>query len=283
MAMRAGHTRELGQTSAGVGHVQPLRFYVKSHKGVSLPPVLQRSPLQSTSSHFSVTSHSDYTRKPQTRPLTNTPHPKAPPHWNTHFLNELAQRLRNCGTVHLLPQPISEVQDNYRGQSAKRGPLLDHYSTLLTLYGQLVPDQDPTGTVDRSLSTAHADYRRYSSSEIVPLSGVEAPPSHLSVTKSSAHSHLPSHKAPPTMSCFPRLPRPAMPLPYTGKHSQYMESFHIHTPRFGASPAALTDWRAARNGSGDGGAKRGLRDILEVPKMYQTENQAYGGNRTVLV
>jgi hypothetical protein len=33
--------------------------------------------------------------------------------------------------VRLLSQPISEMQDSYRGQAAPHGPLLDHYCTLL--------------------------------------------------------------------------------------------------------------------------------------------------------
>ncbi|XP_029583015.1 stabilizer of axonemal microtubules 3 isoform X2 [Salmo trutta] len=280
MALWKGHRRELGQTSAGVGHmyVQPLPFYVESHK---------RSPLVSTSSHFSVTSRLEHDRKPQTGPLANTRHPRAPPHWNTHFLNELAQQLRDCGTVRLLSQPISEMQDSYRGQSAPQGPLLDHYCTLLALYGQLDPGQTPTVTADPYVSTAHAYYRRFSRSEIAPSSGLEAPSSYLSLNKSSTHSRLPGHKAPPTMSCHPWLPRPSVPLPYGGKHSLYRDSFRVPAPHpapSGPSPVAIPDWRQAGTETGAGGAKRGLlRDIVEVPKMYLTENRVYGGNRTVLV
>uniref|UniRef100_A0A673WIF3 Zgc:193811 n=1 Tax=Salmo trutta TaxID=8032 RepID=A0A673WIF3_SALTR len=329
MALWKGHRRELGQTSAGVGHmyVQPLPFYVESHKGASLPPLFQRSPLVSTSSHFSVTSRLEHDRKPQTGPLANTRHPRAPPHWNTHFLNELAQQvrrerlsvcvcvglcfhskvapdwlcvcrpppvppppppqLRDCGTVRLLSQPISEMQDSYRGQSAPQGPLLDHYCTLLALYGQLDPGQTPTVTADPYVSTAHAYYRRFSRSEIAPSSGLEAPSSYLSLNKSSTHSRLPGHKAPPTMSCHPWLPRPSVPLPYGGKHSLYRDSFRVPAPHpapSGPSPVAIPDWRQAGTETGAGGAKRGLlRDIVEVPKMYLTENRVYGGNRTVLV
>ncbi|XP_038834978.1 uncharacterized protein zgc:193811 isoform X4 [Salvelinus namaycush] len=250
MALWKGHRRELGQTSAGVGHmyVQPVPFYVESHKGASLPPLFQRSPLVSTSSHFSVTSRLEHDRKPQTGPLANTLHPRAPPHWNTHFLNELAQQ---------------------------------------ALYGQLDPGQTPTVTADPLVSTAHAYYRRFSRSEIAPSSGLEAPSSYLSLNKSSTHSRLPGHKAPPTMSCHPWLPRPSVPLPYGGKHSLYRDSFRVPAPHpapSGPSPVAIPDWRQAGTETGAGGAKRGLlRDIVEVPKMYLTENRVYGGNRTVLV
>ncbi|XP_071267574.1 stabilizer of axonemal microtubules 3 isoform X1 [Salvelinus alpinus] len=289
MALWKGHRRELEQTSAGVGHmyVQPVPFYVESHKGASLPPLFQRSPLVSTSSHFSVTSRLEHDRKPQTGPLANTLHPRAPPHWNTHFLNELAQQLRDCGTVRLLSKPISEMQDSYRGQAAPHGPLLDHYCTLLALYGQLDPGQTPTVTADPLVSTAHAYYRRFSRSEIAPSSALEAPSSYLSLNKSSTHSRLPGHKAPPTMSCHPWLPRPSVPLPYGGKHSLYRDSFRVPAPHpapSGPSPVAIPDWRQAGTETGAGGAKRGLlRDIVEVPKMYLTENRVYGGNRTVLV
>ncbi|XP_019906432.1 uncharacterized protein zgc:193811 isoform X2 [Esox lucius] len=269
VSMTMGHRREQGLTSTGVGHayVRNLPFYVKIHK---------RSTLVSTSGHFSVTSHSEHDRKPQTGPLANPQHPKASPLWNTHFLNALAQRRRNCGTVHLLSRPISEMQDSYRGQTAPQGPMVDHYSTL-----RLDPDQALTVTADPCVSTAHADYRIYSRSEIAPPSGQEAPTSNLSLTKSSTHNRLPAHKAPPTVSCHPRLPRPTVPLPYTGKHSLYRESFQVPSPH--PAPSASIPG-PARAGFGGGGAQRGLlRDILEVPKMYLTENQAYGGNRTVLV
>ncbi|XP_041719637.1 uncharacterized protein zgc:193811 isoform X2 [Coregonus clupeaformis] len=282
MALREGHRRELGQTALALS--QPLPYYKESHK---------RSPLVSTSGHFSVTSRLEHDRKPQTGPLANTLHPRAPPHWKTHFLNKLAQQLRDCGTVQLLSRPISEMQDSYRGQAAPQAPLLDHCSTLLALYGQLDPGQAPTVTADPCVSTAHADYRRFSRSEIAPSSGLEAPPSYLSLTKSSTHSRLPGHKAPPTMSCHPRLPRPSVSLPYGGKNSLYRDSFRVpapHPARSGPSPAAIPDWgragteAGAGTGAGAGGAKRGiLRNIVEVPKMYLTENRVYGGNRTVLV
>lgn len=71
----------------------------------------------------------------------------------------------------------------------------------------------------------------------------------------------------------------------------YRDSFRMPAPHpapSGPSPAAIPDWgkagTEAEAGTGAGGAKRGLlRDIVEVPKMYLTENRVYGGNRTVLV
>ena len=124
-------------------------------------------------------------------------------------------------------------------------------------------------------------------SEIAPISGLEAPSSYLSLKKSSTHSRLPGHKAPPTMSCHPWLPRPSVPLPFGGKHSLYRDSFRVLAPHpapSGPSPVAIPDWRQPGPETGAGGAKRGLlRDIVEVPKMYLTENRVYGGNRTVLV
>ncbi|KAJ7989913.1 hypothetical protein DPEC_G00309420 [Dallia pectoralis] len=302
MTLGLGRWRGERQTSTGVGHVYipSLPFHVDSNKGLSLPPLLQRPTPVPTSRYFSVTYQSEHNQKPLTGPLANTRHPKATPHWDACSLNELAQRcvsvifmlaiyllslsssllkLRNCEPVRLISRPVSEMQDRYRGQTAPQSPLLDHYCPLLARYGQLDPGQALTVTVDPCVSTTHVDYRRYSRSETAPLTG-QADTSYLSLTKSSAHSRLPAHKTPPTVSCHPRLPRPSVPLPYTGKHSLYGESFQVPVPHPAPSESLPGP---AWTGSGDA-AKRGLfRNILEVPKMYLTENQAYGGNQTVLV
>lgn len=131
-----------------------------------LPPVLQRQNRVPGSAHFSLTSHTEHDRKPLNGPLYNEIHSKAPPHWTTHFLDELAQRVRSVcvclkysfylknllfvfGTVYRLwsfmfdpPQlrdhptvrvvsdPISEMQDQYRGQLAACAPLGEHYSKI---------------------------------------------------------------------------------------------------------------------------------------------------------
>uniref|UniRef100_A0A674CH23 Uncharacterized protein n=1 Tax=Salmo trutta TaxID=8032 RepID=A0A674CH23_SALTR len=139
------------------------------------------------------------------------------------------------------------------GQAVPQGPLVDHYSTLLRVVCVRPIPLSPT---------SHLSLLR---SEIAPSSGLEASPSYLSLNKSSTHNHLPGHKAPPTMPCHPRL------------HRLYRDSFRMPAPHpapSGPSPA----------GTGAGGAKRGLlKDIVEVPNMYLTENQVYWGNRTMLV
>lgn len=99
------------------------------------------------------------------------------------------------------------------------------------------------------------------------------------LTKSGAHSRLPAHKAPSTLSCQPRLPRLPLPLPHRGKTSLYMDSFAVPVP-----PPASQTTIVAQNGVKlqDGG--RGLlQDILSVPKMYSTENQTYGKNKMSMV
>lgn len=60
-----------------------------------LPPVHRRHN-RVPSAHFHLTSHTEHDRKPLTGPLYNEIHSKAPPHWTTHFLNELSHRVSVC-------------------------------------------------------------------------------------------------------------------------------------------------------------------------------------------
>ncbi|XP_072550249.1 stabilizer of axonemal microtubules 3 [Salminus brasiliensis] len=272
----------LAQTSAGVGHYSHQRLppvHTESCKNAPLPPRLQRGNRVPGPLHYSLTSHTEYDSKPIDGPLGNTMYSKASPHWNTHFLNELAQKLRDCRSVKVVSKPVSEMQDCYRGRSAPHEPLVDHCRTLLALYGRL--DRAPALLPkEPQLSTSQADYRRFSRSELAPPSALNAPPIQGTLTKSAALSRLPPHKVPPDAASRLQLPRPCLALPHGGGHSLYMDSFTVPAclPKL-HTPAAAQDGAKCREKSG-----RGLTEhILEVPKMYNTENQTCGKGKMVLV
>ncbi|XP_067088833.1 uncharacterized protein zgc:193811 [Osmerus mordax] len=267
--------QKVRQTSSGIGHIytQPPPFFVESRKGL---------PLVSDANRFSVTSRTDYNSKPLTGPLATTRYPRAPPHWNIHYINELSQKLRNCESVRVLSRPVSEMQDSFKGLAAQECPQLDNYNTLR---GE--SDYGDTGAGVRGLRPMFQAYNKVTS-EITPPS-LDALPSRLGLLKSSAHSHLPPHKAPPRVSCGPRLPPPVVTLPYAGKYSVYRSSFTVPAPQPGPTGpqlGAMQGWGSAAVQARDGaeGAQRGLlRSILEVPKMYLAESQTYGGKKKVLV
>ncbi|XP_030649777.1 stabilizer of axonemal microtubules 3 [Chanos chanos] len=241
--------RDPGKTSSGIAHayIQPLPFYTESSKDALLPPLLRRQTLVPVSTHFSLPSHTDYGRKPL---------------------------LRDSSAVKMPSQPISETMDCYRGQSAPPRPLVVHYSPLQALSGQLDANQAPVPRT-RVLSTTHTDFRPYSRSELA-----RPPDLGANLTKSSAYSRLPAHKAPPTVSCHPRLALQPMPLPYGGKNSVYKDTFTIPGRHPEISSPATTSDRPKHTNVGDRGL---LQDIMEVPKMYNTENQRYGSTELVLV
>lgn len=117
-------------------------------------------------------------------------------------------------------------------------------------------------------------------SDLSPRSVLDAATFNGKLTKSGAYSRLPAHKAPSTLSCQPRLPRPPLPLPHRGKSSLYMDSFMV--PVAPSTSQAADIAQSGVKWEEDGG--RGLLlDILGVPKMYSTENQTYGRNRMSLV
>lgn len=72
----------------------PSTTFLSLPQNAPLPPVLQRQNKVPASAHFSLTSHTEHDRKPLNGPLYNEIHSKAPAHWTTHFLNELAQKVR---------------------------------------------------------------------------------------------------------------------------------------------------------------------------------------------
>lgn len=117
-------------------------------------------------------------------------------------------------------------------------------------------------------------------SDLSPRSVLDAATFNGTLTKSGAHSRIPAHKAPSTLSCQPRLPRTPLPVPHRGKSSLYMDSFTVPVPPPTSRAAGVA--HSGVKWQEDGG--RGvLLDILGVPKMYSTENQTYGGNKTSMV
>uniref|UniRef100_A0A8C1C5V3 Zgc:193811 n=1 Tax=Cyprinus carpio carpio TaxID=630221 RepID=A0A8C1C5V3_CYPCA len=252
-------------TTTGHTHLQPFPFYFKTCKNAPLPPVLQRQNKGPASAHFSFTSHTVHDRKPLNGSLYNEIHSKAPEHWTTHFFSELAHR-RDWPTVRVASNLIGEMQDHYRGQLAAREPPAEHFSMMQALY--------------RKLETTTTDFKQFNRSDLSPRSVLDAATFNGTSTKSGAHSQLPAHKAPSTLSCQPRLPRTPLPVPHRGKSSLYMDSLTAPVP-----PPALQATGVAQSGvkwQEDGG--RGvLLDILGIPTMYSTENQTYGGNTMSMV
>ncbi|XP_066499118.1 uncharacterized protein zgc:193811 isoform X2 [Hoplias malabaricus] len=248
-------------------------------QGALLPPLLQGESRMPGPLHYSLTSHTEHDYKPSNGPLGNPIYSKAHPHWDTNFLNELAQKLRDHRSIRVVSAPVSEMRDRYRGQSAPHQPLVEHYRTLLALYGQL----DRTSALlpkEPRVSTTQEDYRRFSRSELSPPSALDAPPIKGTLTKSAALSRLPPHKAPPPTTSQLQLPRPCVALPHGGRSSLYTDSFSVSS-RLPKVSATVADYDRGNVMTESG---RGLlHSILEVPKMYGTENQTYGKGRIVLV
>ncbi|XP_067272259.1 uncharacterized protein zgc:193811 [Pseudorasbora parva] len=268
------------QTSTTIGHMhlQPSPFYLKTYKNAPLPPVIQHQNRVPASAHFSLTSHTEHDRKPLSGPLYNEIHSKAHPHWTTHFLNELAQRLRDHPTVRVVSNPISEMQDQYRGQLAACEPLGEHFSKMQALYRQLETAQ--VFLQEPVRSTTKTDFKQFYRSDLSPRSVLDADTFNGKLTKSGAHSRFPAHKAPSTLSCQPRLPRPPLPLPHRGKSSLYMDSFTEPVPPPTLQPADIAQSRVKWEEDNGRGL---LLDVLGVPKMYSTENQTYGRNKRSMV
>ncbi|XP_065130097.2 stabilizer of axonemal microtubules 3 [Paramisgurnus dabryanus] len=271
--------RKLGRTSTNIGHVYtpPLPFNFNTCKNAPLPPVLRRQNEVPVSAQFTLTSHSAHDRKPLTGPLHNEIYSKAPPHWTTHFLNELAHRLRDHVTVRVVSKPISEMQDSYRGQPAPCESLNGHYSMIQALYRQLNKTQSLVQ--EPICSTTKTDFKHFNRSNLTPCSVMDEATFIGSLTKSGAHSRLPAHKAPSTLSCQPRLPCPHLPLPYRGKSSVYVDSFKAPVPA--PLPTRNIAHRVVKQQ--ERGSRDPLQDILSVPKMYSTENQIYGKNKMSVV
>ncbi|KAI5097121.1 hypothetical protein C0J45_12430, partial [Silurus meridionalis] len=235
-----------------------------------LPPLLRRrvpGPL-----HYSVTSHTVHHPKPVDVVLRNVIYSNAPPHWCTHFLNRLPQKLRDSRSVKLVSAPpVSEMQEQYRGRSAPDEPLEPHYRTLRALHGQL-HQASVLLQGEPALSTAHSDYRRFSRSESTPPS---ASPNRRPFPERPALIHPPSQQTPPCTSSQLRLPRPSIPVSYGGRSSVYMGSFSAPA----RPPVSSTRVLARTEETGPDP----LQHVLGVPEMYSTENKTYGTGRTVLV
>ncbi|KAK3552731.1 hypothetical protein QTP86_021109 [Hemibagrus guttatus] len=223
-------------------------------------------------------TYTDHDPKPVESVWRNVIYSKAAPHWRTHFLNGLAEKLRDSRSVRLLSAPpVSEMQDQYRGRSAPYEPLKPHYRMLQTLHGQL-HQSSVLLPREPALSTAHTDYRRFSRSELALLSASDASPTHGHFTKCATLPRLQAHKAPHGASSQLQLPRPTVPIPHGGRSSVYMDSFGVPAPLTMSSTTSMT----ALAGTEESGRSL-LQHILGVPEMYSTENQTYGKGRMVLV
>ncbi|KAG5279941.1 hypothetical protein AALO_G00083230 [Alosa alosa] len=214
-------------TSTGIGHkfVHPPPFHKSSSRLKGPPPLsLDYRPCIPVASIFTSTSQMDHSRKPLTGPLADVKYPLAPPHWKTHTMTDLNRRIKDCWALRVLPSPTSETRDHYRGQPARISPSTAPSYELLALYGKLAADQTvpPPGPV---LSTTHRDYRHFNSFELNSSYSGQAKPLPEGLTKSSAYSHMPGHKAPSTTSCYPRLSRRSVAVPYGAYTSLYRDSF----------------------------------------------------------
>ncbi|KAJ8402536.1 hypothetical protein AAFF_G00366190 [Aldrovandia affinis] len=197
--------RDLAQTSTGIGHIYrlPLPCNIDSQRGAPLPPLLCHTRLITPSRHFSSSVSMEHDRKPLTGPLTQPLYPKASPHWAVNFVDELGDKLRDCHATRMLSQPVSEMQDRYRGLSAPQRQVARHYSMPLALYRQFETDKIPFLN-EPYISTAHTDYRRFSRSELFPPGCLY----------DGDYSKMPAPKAPPRPSCQPFLHRPLLHVPY---------------------------------------------------------------------
>ncbi|KAI1884683.1 hypothetical protein AGOR_G00228940 [Albula goreensis] len=245
----------------------PVSYGIESQRGEPLPPLLQRPCLITPKRHFSTSVSVEHGRKPLIGPLAHPRHSKASPHWALNFVDELGDRLRDCHAVRTVSQPISDTQDRYRGMSAPLRPEAPPYAVLPALHRQFETDKVPILNVPY-ISTTRADYRRFSRSEVLPVgvswSGDDG--------GDSAPRAAPSQKYQPFLHC------PLQHVPHGGLSTLYRDSYSTPTaPSAPPGPAHAPDWSNAEAG------RDLLRHILKVPKMYSTENQTYGRNKTILV
>ncbi|XP_060758419.1 stabilizer of axonemal microtubules 3 [Neoarius graeffei] len=244
-----------------------------------LPPVLQRRI--SRPQHYIVTSYTEHDPKPVDGVLSNVIYSKAPPHWRTHFLNDLAQKLRDTRSVRLVSAPpVTEMQEQYRGRSAPYEPQEPHYRTLQAQLGQIHQSSGLLLPKEPALSTTRTDYRHFSRSELAPLSALDASPTCGPFTKRAALIRPPPHSALPGASSQLQLPRPSIPVPHGGRSSVYMDSFSRPAPPPMSSTHVAVLAETKRTEESGWGL---LQHIPDVPEMYSTENQMYGKGRLVLV
>ncbi|XP_060749145.1 uncharacterized protein zgc:193811 [Tachysurus vachellii] len=267
-------------TSRGLDHdpVHPQLLDTHSCKNAPLPPVLQRRAPRAPQY---ITSYMEHDPKPVDDVLRNVIYPKAAPHWRAHYLSDLAKKLRDSRSVRSVSAPpVSEMKDQYRGRSAPYQPLEPHYRTLQTLHGQLHQPSD-LQPEEPAISTTHADYRRFSRSELALLSGSDDSPTHAHLTKSATPPRLLALEAPPSTSSQLQLHRPPVPVPHGGRSSLYMDSIGLPA----SLPKSCTTSMAALAGTNHNGESELslLEHVLDVPEMYGTENQTYGKGKIVLV
>ncbi|TSQ23938.1 Actin-related protein 2/3 complex subunit 1A [Bagarius yarrelli] len=272
-------------------------------KNAPLPPQLQK---RGPGSHYhSVTSYMEHHSKPKVTKLPkDVVYSKAPPHWSTHLVNNLAQKLRDTRSLRLASMPPhSEMQDQYRERSAPCDPLEPHYRPLKVRRRSHILANGADGQThaahvyfiqalhkrlnqssvllpeESTLSTAQAVHRRFSRSELEPFSASDAFLARGPLSQSA--TTLPKHQAPPTTPSQLHLHRLPVPVPHGGRSSVYKNSFSVPAP----PPRSFTSCMAASAGTKctEESGRSLLQHILNVPEMYNTENQTYGRGMTVLV
>ncbi|KAL2101122.1 hypothetical protein ACEWY4_002883 [Coilia grayii] len=209
-------------TSTGIGHkfVHPPPFHSScSLKKGPLPLSLDSKFQMFAASSLIPTSHMVHNRKPLTGPLADMKCSLAPPHWKTHIMTDVKRRIKDCWALRVLPGPVSEARDNYRGQPA-------HISHPIAHNHELLHAVNRTTTVPgHFLSTTHRDHRLFDSSELTASYTGQGNPFPHRLTKSAAYSHLPAHKAPFSSSSYTRLPQRFVPVPSGAYTSEYRGNF----------------------------------------------------------
>ncbi|CAL8271650.1 unnamed protein product [Lota lota] len=267
----------------GLGYSQPPPFKVEIGKDGPLPPILQRVAL--TSQAPGTTSGLEHSGQPQAGWQLQTRCPKAPPHWTTHCLAPLAQRLKESSSLRVLSAPTSEARDCYRGlQAQAQTPEPEDFHTLMSLYKQLDSDR---WFVEPPVSTAHASFRRFHRSELIAPSGLDVPPAYSAHLKSPARVRVapprPRREA-PLLEPSPSM-RPLDALLLAGRSSEYRSSFSRALPHISTTVVTPVS-QAFSNQDGSGAKGVGPAHpsdirlaVFAVPQMYATESNIYGSGK----
>ncbi|KAK0145303.1 hypothetical protein N1851_015796 [Merluccius polli] len=277
---------DLPETSydAGLRYTRPPPFKVEVGQDGPLPPILQRhAPPSQALVTSSGLAHSG---RPQAGWQVQTRCPKAPPHWTTHCLTPLAQRLKENSRLCVLSAAVSEARDSYRGLQAPKTPLPENFHTLMSLYKQLDSDRR---FVEPPVSTAHASYRRFQRSELMTPSRLDVQPAYSAHLKSPARvvPPRPHHEA-PLLDPSPSM-GPLAALPLSGRSSEYRSSFCGAPPHVSATlmtPVSQTfpglDGSSAK-GAGPAHPSDLRLAVFAVPRMYAPESNSYGCGKPIVI
>ncbi|CAL8264505.1 stabilizer of axonemal microtubules 3 [Gadus morhua] len=276
---------EIPQTSYEIGlrYSRPPPFKVEVvGKDGPLPPILQRVA-RSAPAAPGTTSGTAHAGRPQAGWQVQTRYPKAPPHWTSHRIAPLAQRLKECPSLRVLSAPLSEARDRYRGLQAPHPPVPQHYDTLRSLYEQL---DSARWLVEPPVSTAHASFRRFQRSELSAPSRLDVPPAYSPHPARVRVAPSPPRRGAPHLEPSPSMRPLADLLLADSSGSEYRSSFSQAHPR--VDTTVLTPASSNQEGSGTQGAgpphPSDVRlAVFAVPQMYATESDGYGSGRPRVV